>query len=691
MFGIILSIAAALLLLAFSLLSISRKRTIAGSILSLSVFLLAVIEILNQLSLNLASDYFIYKKIALFLESFLPVTLLISSISYARQKPFKTVSIIWGFIIASAMCFPAGIFFFDIDSFFYSPDFQTEKILFLGDVGYWFYLGIMLYCILALMNFEATFSSTSGIDRWRIKFEALGIMSILSVLIFYYSQGLLYRTINMNLLPIRSGVFIVASLLAVYSKIFREKESRVVVSRYILYRSLSLLVVGVYLITLGLIGQGMKYFDVSFSKHLTVFLAFVGGILVLLVLLSDTLRRHIRVFISKHFYKSKHDYREEWLKFTDRLATCRTFADVQEATLTTFREIFGLKVASLYLLDSKKERYLPVSPHPESGNSLALEKSAGLISYFRERGRVFDTSNYDYVVTEDEDSFVKANKAVLIVPLIFNKNVEGFVVLGWQLASERFNYEDYDLMKVLARQAALSIINFRLSEELAEAREVAALGRISSFIIHDLKNLTYALSLTLDNAEDYIGDPEFQKDMVDSVRITLSKMKNLIQKLKSIPEKHALNTKLTDIQLLTQKTAREIGKPGQDVNIVHNESRAFSMIDEEEIRKVIINLIINAFDAIDGNGAVKIETGIDGDAGYIRVSDNGPGMTEDFINEHLFKPFRTTKDKGLGIGLYQCKQIIEAHGGKILAESRPGVMTAFTVYLPLADASDITF
>ena len=67
----------------------------------------------------------------------------------------------------------------------------------------------------------------------------------------------------------------------------------------------------------------------------------------------------------------------------------------------------------------------------------------------------------------------------------------------------------------------------------------------------------------------------------------------------------------------------------------------------------------------------------------ITVSDNGRGMSEEFIEKHLFKPFYTTKWKGLGIGLYQCKSIVEAHGGSINVNSKEGVGTDFTVYLPL--------
>jgi signal transduction histidine kinase len=107
------------------------------------------------------------------------------------------------------------------------------------------------------------------------------------------------------------------------------------------------------------------------------------------------------------------------------------------------------------------------------------------------------------------------------------------------------------------------------------------------------------------------------------------------------------------------------------------------MFDREEIRKVVLNLIINAIDASARNGKIKIKVGIENDMGFIMVSDNGIGMSKEFIETKLFKPFQTTKKKGLGVGLYQCKAIVEAHSGKMRVKSTEGEGTDFFVYLPV--------
>ena len=310
-----------------------------------------------------------------------------------------------------------------------------------------------------------------------------------------------------------------------------------------------------------------------------------------------------------------------------------------------------------------------------------MPASEGLKSYFLERGRVLDPDGGEYALSKEESDFFDLSGTRLLVPVEGNGRIEAFVAFGEQLASEVFTYEDYDLMKTLAKQAALSIINFRLSEELAETREIAAVARISSFVIHDLKNLASSLSLLLDNAEEYIGDPEFQNDMIDATRNTLSKMKGLIQKLKMIPEKQSLNAVSSDMLILARETVSEFMRSRPGAAISCGGMRASTMVDQEEFKKVLLNLILNAVESVGRDGAINIETRSEAGKASISVKDNGCGMTTEFMTEHLFKPFRTTKGKGLGIGLYQCKQIIEAHGGTITVASAPGQGTTFTITL----------
>ena len=569
--GTILSLAASGLFLLVTVFAAIRKRSVANIALCAVAALLASIEIIDRMIINGPFDYAMINRVRLFLESLLPATLLFFSLVFARLDPLRSAySARWRVLLALCAIFPVAVFMFPAENFFFTPDFISERMLFLGRVGYWFYLGIMVYCILALVNLETVFSSTSGAERWKIKFEFMGMCGILAVLIFYYSQSLLYRTINMNLIPVRSGALFVASILVGYSKFRSGDDTRVAVSRYILLRSFSLVLIGGYLVFLGLIGEGMRYFGSAFGRDMMIFTAFAAGVFVMIVITSERFRRKIKVFVNKNFYANKYDYREEWLRFTERLSSCRSLSDVQQTILTTFREAFGLKSSILYLAGKEENTFYLAANQEGMDTVKMINLSSGLASYFTESNRVFNPFDKESIPFRDEAAFAYVIGARLVAPLIANKKIEGLVIFGEQLSKEEFIYEDYDFMKTIARQATLSIVNFRLSEEIAGTRELVAVAKISSFVIHDLKNRAYTLSLLLDNAGDYIDDPDFQKNMIETIRNTVVQMNNLIQRLKTVPGKNMLNRKPSDIDLLAQEALDDFRKAGRDTNVSYS-------------------------------------------------------------------------------------------------------------------------
>lgn len=104
--------------------------------------------------------------------------------------------------------------------------------------------------------------------------------------------------------------------------------------------------------------------------------------------------------------------------------------------------------------------------------------------------------------------------------------------------------------------------------------------------------------------------------------------------------------------------------------------------DPEQMGKVVLNLLLNSRDAIGSEGEIRILTRIDGSAAELVVSDTGCGMSPEFIRNSLFRPFRTTKKRGIGIGMFQSKLIIDSHGGRIHVESCQGSGTSFRVSIP---------
>ena len=685
MFGIILSSIAAISLLGIGGYAVAKQRTAANTLFALVAVLLAGIELADQLSLHAAVDPDLFRPVSRYLDAILPAVLMMFSLAYGRTLFPDFRSKVRFALLTAMSILPLAILFAVGDDLYYSPDFLNEHILFLGDAGYWFSIVIMTLLIAALVNVEATFVATRGVARNRMKFEAFGIMGLLAVMIFYYSQGLLYRTINMNLLPVRSSVLILSTLMIGYSRLARGSGAPVIVSRHVLFRSITLLAVGLYLLGLGLVGEGMRYFGIEFGRNLTIIVGFAGGLLLLLILFPENMRRRVKVFVNKHFYENKHDYRYEWIKFTTRLATCGTLAEVQDTVLTIYRDTFGLAGASLYLLSRDERRYLRVAEQFMVDGSAELCLPEGLNDYFTKRERILEVGGGEYPLSVEGKALFGRGKTWLVVPLISSGRIEGLLMLREQIVPEQLTYDDFDLMKVMARQAGQAITNLRLSEEIMEMRAMAAVSRISTFVIHDLKNLMSGLSLVVDNAAEHINDPDFQQDAISTVKNTLAKMKNLIQRLKTIPEKGALATAIEDIGRLSQEIVKDFESLRTGKRVQHLGDAVLARVDGEEIRKVIVNLVQNALEAGGDSGTVSVETLRTNDSACIRVSDTGGGMTDEFLKNQLFRPFCSTKDKGLGIGLYQCRQIVEAHGGRIDVVSEVGKGTVFTVVLPAVE------
>jgi putative PEP-CTERM system histidine kinase len=659
---------------------IRSDRGAATRLLAAALVVGAFLECVETLALTSSLDYLPWKRTAIFFEGALPVLLFFFSITFARQFSWSTSHPISRLFIAiSPLLIVAGLTLAPAQ-LFYSPDFLSERMLFLSNKGFAFYIVVFVYLVIALFNLESTFRSALRPEQWQIKFTILGVGALLGFFIFYYSQGLLYRSINMNLSPLRTLALFVSGILLAYSLKRVRRTIKITLSREMAFRSLVLMIIGGYLVLLGLLGEGLRYFGEASQKVIFLSVFFIGSIFLIVLLLSEQMKRKIKVFINKNFFDNKYDYRVQWLKFTSRLADTRDNAELDTAILSVFCETFAMGGAMIFLWAPEQQVYFNRGVCQADLTSVTLGRQNSIIKYMIAKGWVFNSDYYDPEIDESDVCLVSGEKISFAVPIFMGSELEGFIALLRPInRGEDYTYEDYDLMKTLASQAAFALASARLTEQLAVAREMEAVGKVTAFVMHDLKNLVYSLSLLTDNAVNYIGEPEFQNDMLDTLSSTVSKMNALIAKLKELPERHHLH--LTEVNLLSMTTEAVASIPSGDITVSGKD--VLAVADSQELGKVVTNLLINALDASINGGEVTVEVGTEEQA-YIRVTDHGCGMLPEFIRGELFTPFKTTKSKGLGIGLYQSRQIVEAHHGRIEVISTPAVGSVFTVWLPLS-------
>jgi putative PEP-CTERM system histidine kinase len=681
MFQIIISILAIVFATAYSFYLLRTKdRGLSSALLVLALVAVAALELFDLLAVFFPGDFMFWKKYSMIAEGLLVPAWLIFSLTFARELGSAPISLRQRLLVLLSCTLPITVLGMPAATFFYSPDFAGARLLYLDNPGFIFYIGLLVFLVIALINLETTLVSASYGSRYKIKYEIIGSMSLLAVLLLYYSQGFIYRTIDMNLMILRTLIIIVSIALMAYSRLVRGDGVRIYVSKQMAFRSVVLLAVGIYLVGLGLMGEGMRYFGESFGRSVAIALAFLAGIGMVVVFLSETAKRRIKLFLHKNFYQHKYDYRSQWLQFTDRLSSSRSDNDLLRSIISGFTEVFGMAYGVLFLYDSDRQLYYEATEMEKKSSAVVLTPQHPVIAEMRMRRSLVNLLDDGATWTVEPGGYFDSNGISFVIPLIPAGSVEGFVAIGRPFnKSEVYNYEDYDLMTTLARQAGSTILNLKLSDELARAREMEALGKLSAFVVHDLKNLVTTLALVVDNAKQFIGDPEFQADMLESLDKTVAKMNALILRLKKLRDKDCLQREAADLLDLCNKTAHlitsgEIRVSGKPV---------FAEIDSEEIQKVLLNLVINSIEASNANEPVTVEV-VSDEMACIKVTDKGCGMSDHFLRHHLFKPFSTTKNKGLGIGLYQCRQIVEAHGGKIEVVSVVGKGTTFSVLLPKA-------
>jgi putative PEP-CTERM system histidine kinase len=270
----------------------------------------------------------------------------------------------------------------------------------------------------------------------------------------------------------------------------------------------------------------------------------------------------------------------------------------------------------------------------------------------------------------------------LAVPLIMHGSLLGFMVVSQPRSRIRLNWEVTDLLKIAGNQAASYLAQQQADNALMVARQFESVSRMSTFIVHDLKNLIFQLSLLVTNADKHRDNPEFQKDMLETLDHSVRKMKLLLHKLNSGDSLEGMAPLALD-RLLEQAVALKRGfEPQPTLELV---DRNLSLVANwGRLERVVGHLIQNAIDATGREGRVTVRLTRAGDEAVIEVIDSGAGMSAEFIRDRLFKPFETTKSAGMGIGVFESREYVQELGGRMEVKSRPGEGTTFTITLPLA-------
>lgn len=562
-----------------------------------------------------------------------------------------------------------------------------EEVIFQGLL-----IGYVALSVLGLVLVEQVYRNTKKDRRWTIKFFVIAVGTLFAYNFYLYADALLFGRFDAIVWFVRGyAAILLVPMIAVFVMRNPKWSFDVFISRGVVFHSAALMAVGGYLLIMAAGGYYIQLVGGDWGRAFQVLFLFGALLLLVVILLSGRFRSRLRVFVNKHFFNYKYDYREEWLGFT------RTLSEPEEAK----SGIYGVVLRALLDIVDSPEGCVWVA----TKNGYLLKSRIGFDDFM---GKVIASvdelalflHDTGWVISLDEFRekpelyqglklpgwLMASRQGWLIAPLIEGERLIAITLFAHPRSKRTFNWEDSDLLKAAGRQAAVSLSQYQMGQTLVDARQFEAYNRFSAFVIHDIKNMVAQLSLMVRNADKHKHNPEFVDDMIETTRNSVGKMERLIAQLRTgkesyfQPEPTEVDLKGLVLSVIEEKMR---GVPSPELTEMPN-GRLIVKAEKDRLETIIEHLIQNAQDATPEDGSIQLSCEKKGDVVDLLIRDSGCGMSEAFIQERLFRPFDSTKGaSGMGIGAYESREYIVQIGGRLEVESVEGVGSSFHVILPL--------
>lgn len=550
-------------------------------------------------------------------------------------------------------------------------------------------LGYVGLGVIGLVLVEQLFRNTRLDKRWATKYLCFGIGGLFAYDFFLYSDALLFKRLDMDLWQARGLInALIVPLIAVSAARNPEWSLDVFVSRRVVFHSAAVLAAGVYLLAMAAGGAYIRIYGGTWGNVVQAIFLFGAGLVLVVLLFSGQMQARLRVFLNKHFFNYKYDYREEWLRLINTLSAGEPSVPLRERAIEALANIMDSPGGALWWRRDANAFELIAQWNMSEAEQSSEQTDSSLASFLNERQWVINLSEFEinpeaYAGLRLPEWLRRLERAWLVVPLMHHEGLFGYIVLAKPRAPRTCNWEDNDLLKTAGRQAASHIAQLEAAEALTHARQFEAFNRLSAFLIHDMKNVVAQLSLVVSNAAKHRQNPAFVEDAFKTVEHAAGKMNRLLVQLRSGTVSGGRSSRVELNKLLADVVAARAGtQPGAVLKL--EDTSLMVTAEKERLADVLGHVVQNAQDATQPQGKVEVRVQRRGDMAVIEVADTGCGMEADFIRNRLFRPFDSTKGRaGMGIGAYEAREFVREMGGQVEVESEPGVGTVFRIQLPL--------
>jgi putative PEP-CTERM system histidine kinase len=509
--------------------------------------------------------------------------------------------------------------------------------------------------------------------------------------IFLYSEAMLLETIiawSWDARGIASALLLLPIILAFTSQ---GAQRQLFVSRQIVFYTASIVGVGAYVVVMGVVAYLLRASGGEWGVFLQLLFLAAAAVVLVIVLFSSGIRARLRVFVVKHFYRHKYDYREEWLRLTSTLGRVDELPFASANALAGLARIIGSERGGLWLERDGQRYEWVVSLENEPPSVVSYERTHPMIAFLEAFKWIIDSDEYEHEPDRYGTSFGDPRDGVLplrsiVVPLDCLGHLQGFAVLAKPPEWRRLNFEDHDILKTAGRQVAVVLAQALSHERLAETRQFEAMSRLTAFLMHDLKNIVAQQELVVANAQRFRHRPEFIDDAFVTIRSGVERMKKLLEQLNAPGSERS--TRRVDVSKVAIEIRSQCADRTPIPEIEVHSHPAWVNMDRDRLANALTHLVRNAQDATPPDGSIKLDVSGGESEVVITVADTGCGMDAGFVRDRLFRPFDSTKGaKGMGIGAYQVRHLVRLAGGEVDVTSEPGQGTVFRLRIPAAEAA----
>ncbi|WP_111495996.1 MULTISPECIES: XrtA/PEP-CTERM system histidine kinase PrsK [Marinobacter] len=550
-------------------------------------------------------------------------------------------------------------------------------------------VGQITLSLLGICLIEQIWRNSLTFGRSSMKYLCIGIGGIFAYDFFMYADALLFGQISNSFWSARGAVnaFLVP-LFAVNVINTRKQPVDFQLSRNAVFHVGALAFAGSYLLFVAFGGYYVRALGGAWGEALQVLFLSIFLVLFAALLSSSRFRARLMIFISQNFFDYKYDYREEWLKMTQIFANLTEDPPLPERVVRIMADLVESNAGALWVRDNDGNYVLYSSVNMTPPRHTLIDGDANMIGFFREKEWIIDLSEYHqdpvrYELLEIPDAVLRFPDGWLIIPLYLGEELYGICLIGSPYARVELNWENFDLIRVVARQTCNVLAQADAQNRLSRAMQFEAVSKTSAFLVHDLKTMIAQLSLMVRNAEKHRHNPAFVDDMISTTQHAVTKMSGLVDHIRR-PAREDLPVQSIELNNLLSELVHYHARSEPHPSYQPGDQPIWVEGDPEQLHSVLGHIIQNAQDATPPAGEVALTVKQSSDHVVIFIQDTGSGMSEEFIKMKLFKPFESTKGlAGMGIGAYQAREYVRQIGGNIDVTSEPGLGSCFTVRLPL--------